>query len=131
MYDRLDKKKFSIVQKYEYDVKVSRTRTFVRGQRRTKVRPCGRTLSYGAPFILLSSFLDTVFRIAQNPLGEMFCKMFCKNVLQNVSQNVLHNVLQKVSRKAFTKMFRKMFCERFLSTKDFFLRQFCLFFPIF
>ena len=28
---------FSIVQKYEYDVKVSRTRTFVRGQRRTKV----------------------------------------------------------------------------------------------
>ena len=45
MYDRLDKKIFSIVQKYEYDVKVSRTRTFVRGQRRTKVRPCGRILS--------------------------------------------------------------------------------------
>ena len=43
MYDRLDKIFFSIVQKYEYDVKVSRTRTFVRGQRRTKVRPCGRT----------------------------------------------------------------------------------------
>ena len=47
MYDRLDKKKFSIVQKYEYDVKVSRTRTFVRGQRRTKVRPCGRTVGVG------------------------------------------------------------------------------------
>ena len=45
VYDRLDKKIFSIVQKYEYDVKVSRTRTFVRGQRRTKVRPCGRTLT--------------------------------------------------------------------------------------
>ena len=45
MYDRLDKKIFSIVQKYEYDVKVSRTRTFVRGQRRTKVRPCGRTFT--------------------------------------------------------------------------------------
>ena len=44
MYDRLDKNFFSIVQKYEYDVKVSRTRTFVRGQRHTKVRPCGRTL---------------------------------------------------------------------------------------
>ena len=36
---------FSIVQKNEYDVKVSRTRTFERGQCRTKVRPCGRTLS--------------------------------------------------------------------------------------
>ena len=45
MYDRLDKKFFSIVQKYEYDVKVSRTRTFVRGQRCTKVRPCGRTFN--------------------------------------------------------------------------------------
>ena len=45
MYDRLDKNFFSIVQKYEYDVKVSRIRTFVRGQRRTKVRLCGRTLS--------------------------------------------------------------------------------------
>ena len=36
---------FSIVQKYEYDVKVSRTRTFVRGQRRTKERPSGRPLN--------------------------------------------------------------------------------------
>ena len=45
MYDRLDKNFFSIVQKYEYDVKVSRTRTFVRGQRRIKVRPCGRTFT--------------------------------------------------------------------------------------
>ena len=35
---------FSIVQKYMYDVKVSRTRTFVREQRRTNVRPCGHTL---------------------------------------------------------------------------------------
>ena len=43
----MDKNFFSIVQKYEYDVKLSRTRTFVGGQRRTKVRPCGR------PFILL------------------------------------------------------------------------------
>ena len=45
VYDRLDKFFFSIVQKYEYDVKESRTRTFVRGQRRTKVRPSGRPFS--------------------------------------------------------------------------------------
>ena len=38
-------KKIGSVQKYEYDVKVSRTRTFVRGQRRTKVRPCGHTFT--------------------------------------------------------------------------------------
>ena len=62
MYDRLDKIFFTIVQKYDYDVKVSRTRTFVRGQRRTKVRPCGRTLtqnmrSYRHSFFV--RFLDT------------------------------------------------------------------------
>ena len=45
MYDRLDKIFLASYKKYEYDVKVSRTRTFVRGQRRTKVRPCGRTLT--------------------------------------------------------------------------------------
>ena len=45
MYDRLDNFFLASYKKYEYDVKVSRTRTFVRGQRRTKVRPCGRTLS--------------------------------------------------------------------------------------
>ena len=46
MYDRLDKIFLASYKKYEYDVKVSRTRTFVRGQRRTKVRPCGRTLPH-------------------------------------------------------------------------------------
>ena len=45
MYDRLDKKFFGVIQKYEFDLKVSRTRTFVREQRRTKVRPCGHTLT--------------------------------------------------------------------------------------
>ena len=45
MYDRLDKIFLESYKKYEYDVKVCRARTFVRGQRRTKVRPCGRTLS--------------------------------------------------------------------------------------
>ena len=39
------KKILESYKKYEYDVKVSRTRTFVRGQRRSKVRPCGRTLN--------------------------------------------------------------------------------------
>ena len=33
---------FDIVLKYVYDLKICRTRTFVRGQRRTKVRPSGR-----------------------------------------------------------------------------------------
>ena len=44
MYDRLDNFFLESYKKYEYDVKVCRARTFVRGQRRTKVRPCGRTL---------------------------------------------------------------------------------------
>ena len=47
---------FSIVQMYEYDVKVSRTRTFVRGQRRTNVRPCGRTLNHELKVHLLTIF---------------------------------------------------------------------------
>ena len=44
---------FSIVQKYEYDVNVSRTRTFVRGQRRTKVRKCGRTFNLRIIYFIL------------------------------------------------------------------------------
>ena len=55
-------KNFGIIQKYEFDLKISRTRTFVRGQRRTKVRPCGHTFtqnmrSWRHPFLV--RFLDT------------------------------------------------------------------------
>ena len=67
MYDRLDKKTFSIVQKYEYDVKVSRTRTFVRGQRRTKVRPCGRTLSSSEYSKLEHLYVVHVYDVQKNP----------------------------------------------------------------
>ena len=77
MYDRLDKNFFSIVQKYEYDVKVSRTRTFVRGQRRTKVRPCGRTFR-GRWFI--QKLLEVHFTRIMNTIS---LKKFAKKIYQN------------------------------------------------
>ena len=58
-------------------------------------------VSYGAPFILLSSILDNVSRIAQNTLGEMFHKMFCKMFCKK-----FHG---KLSQKCFAKCFAKDF----------------------
>ena len=82
MYDHLDKKFFGIVQKYEYDVKVSRTRTFVRGQRRTKVRPCGHTFRN-------ADVITTVIRSVNGPVAKQYSTV--KKYVVMIPINVLRS----------------------------------------